>query len=191
MTSPFIIETERLWLRPFAPEDIDVLHRIFIDPDVRRYLWDDKIIGRDRAAGEVADSVTSFRDRGFGMWVVLLAGATEVSGFAGFRLFGDPPAKKELMYGIAPHLWGRGYASEAVGALLRFGFDELGEDRIYARTDPPNVASIRVMEKAGMRYVSRKYEGDIELVTYAMDRGELRREESCSPGAAESERGNS
>jgi RimJ/RimL family protein N-acetyltransferase len=170
MASPFIIETTRLWLRPFAREDVGVLHRMWTDPDVRRYLWDDKVISRDRAAGEVEDSMTSFRDHGFGMWVVLLAGATEVSGFAGFRIFGSPPAKKELMYGIAPHLWGRGYASEAVRALLTFGFDELGEKRIYARTDPPNVASMRVMEKAGMSYLEREYDGDIELVTYVMEK---------------------
>jgi RimJ/RimL family protein N-acetyltransferase len=170
MHAPFILQTERLWLRPFAREDIDILHRIWTDPDVRRYLWDDKIISRERAGAEVDDSVASFRANGFGMWVILLSGATEVSGFAGFRRFGSPAAKKELMYGVVPYLWGRGYASEAVRALLRFGFDELGEERIYARTDPPNVASMRVMEKAGMSYLGREYEGDIEVVTYVRDR---------------------
>jgi len=169
MASPFILQTERLWLRPFAREDVDVLHRLWTDPDVRRYLWDDMIIERDRAAGEVEDSIASFRDKGFGMWVVLLAGATEVSGFAGFRLFGSPPTKKELMYGIAPHLWGRGYASEATRALLRFGFEKLDEERIYARTDPPNAASMKVMEKAGMTFAGRQYEGDVELVTYVSE----------------------
>lgn len=170
MPSRHIIQTSRLWLRPFAPEDVDVLHRLWTDPDVRRYLWDDKIIERDRAAGEVEDSIASFEANGFGMWVVMLAGATEVSGFGGFRRFGSPPDKKELMYGVAPRLWGRGYATEIAEALLRFGFERLGEHRLWARTDPPNVASMRVMEKAGMTFVGREREGDLEVVTYVKER---------------------
>jgi ribosomal-protein-alanine N-acetyltransferase len=152
-------------MRPFAHEDVDVLYRMWTDSDVRRYLWDDKIIERERAAGEVEDSIASFEKNGFGMWVVLLAGATEVSGFGGFRLFGAPPTKKELMYGIAPPLWGRGYATEIAEALLRFGFERLGEERIWARTDPPNVG---------------EREGEIEVVTYV--------KEKSSVGAAASDR---
>jgi ribosomal-protein-alanine N-acetyltransferase len=166
----FILQTSRLWLRPFAREDVDVLHRMWTDPDVRRYLWDDTIITRDRAAGEVEDSIASFAKNGFGMWAVLLSGATEVSGFGGFRLFGTPPAKKELMYGLAPAVWGHGYATEVVQALLRFGFEQLDEERIWARTDPPNIASRRVMERAGMSYSGREREGDVEVVTYVMER---------------------
>ncbi len=169
MASPLILETARLWLRPFAPEDVDVLHRMWTEPDVRRHLWDNRIIPRERAASEVEDSIESFRTKGFGMWVIQLAGATDVSGFAGFRPFGSPPDKKELMYGIDPPLWGRAYAAEAVGALVRFAFENLGDERIYARTDPPNVASVRVMEKAGMTYLGRDYEGDIELITYVIE----------------------
>lgn len=165
-----ILETSRLWLRPFAAVDVDALHRIWTDPDVRRYLWDDIVIPRERAAGEVEDSIASFRDGGFGMWVVMLSGATEVVGFAGFRLFGDPKIQKELMYGMAPQHWGRGYATELARELLRFGFEQLGEERVWARTDPPNTASIRVMEKAGMSYVGREREGALDIVTYVMER---------------------
>jgi len=166
-----ILQTARLWLRPFAWEDVDVLHRMWTDPDVRRYLWDDEIIARQRAADEVEESIKSFSRNGFGMWVVMLSGATEVSGFAGFRLFGTPQRdKKELMYGMAPILWGRGYATEVAEELLRFGFEVLGEERVWARTDPPNVASMRVMEKAGMTYVGRDWEGPIEIVTYVKER---------------------
>lgn len=150
--------------------DVDALHRLWTDPDVRRYLWDDIIIPRERAAGEVEDSIASFRDSGFGMWVVMLSGATEVAGFAGFRLFGTPKTRKELMYGMAPQHWGRGYATELARALLHFGFEELGEERIWARTDPPNAASIRVMEKAAMTYAGRERDGDLDVVTYVMER---------------------
>ena len=168
--SVFILETERLWLRPFAPVDVDALHRLWTDPDVRRYLWDDIVIARERAAGEVQDSIVSFRDNGFGMWVVMLSGATEVAGFAGFRRFGPSKACKELMYGMAPQHWSRGYATEIAQALLRFGFEVLGAERIWARTDPPNAASIRVMEKAGMTYAGRERDGDLDVVTYVMER---------------------
>ena len=68
MAAPYILETKRLWLRPFAPQDTDVLHRLFTDPDVRRYLFDDKIVSRDRVDGEIEDSIASFARSGFGMW---------------------------------------------------------------------------------------------------------------------------
>lgn len=163
------LHTGRLWLRPFAAADIDPLHRLWTDPEVRRYLWDDEIIARERAAVEVANSVASFEENGFGMWVVMLSGETEVVGFAGLRLFGEPE-KKELMYAMTPRLWGRGYATELAQALLRFGFEQLGEQCLYARTDPPNLASMRVMEKAGMTYLERGRDGELEVVTYVKQR---------------------
>ncbi|MBX6342118.1 MAG: GNAT family N-acetyltransferase, partial [Thermomicrobiaceae bacterium] len=60
--------------------------------------------------------------------------------------------RAEIGYALARPLWGRGYMTEAVRAVLAFGFEALGLNRIEAMCEAPNVASARVMEKVGMRY---------------------------------------
>ena len=63
--------------------------------------------------------------------------------------------KGEISYIINPQYWGNGYATEAAGLLLRFGFTKLNLHRIYATCDPRNLASSKVLEKIGMKYEGR------------------------------------
>ncbi|MGF1471312.1 MAG: GNAT family N-acetyltransferase [Rubrobacteraceae bacterium] len=150
----FEIETPRLRLRPCTMADVDALHRLWTDPQVRKFLWDDVEIARDQAASAVQSSIECFGSHGFGYWVVLTAeeGSLSPIGFCGLRFFGEPPGEIELLYGIAPPYWGRGLATEAAEALLRFGFEECGFERVYAGADPPNKGSLRVIEKLGMAF---------------------------------------
>jgi RimJ/RimL family protein N-acetyltransferase len=149
MSAP-VLETARLRLRPFAPADVDVLHAQWTDPDVRRYLWDGRVIDRDEVVAVVDESAAAFETRGYGFWVIEL-GPVAI-GFAGLRPLPDGP-DLELYYGLDPRHWGRGYATEASRAVLRYGFDVLGLDAIPIRTDGPNAASVAVMERLGARYV--------------------------------------
>ncbi len=66
-----LIETAQLRLRPFRLEDLDALHRLWTEPEVRRYLWDGEVITRDRVESLIKISITSFEDHGFGLWAVL------------------------------------------------------------------------------------------------------------------------
>jgi len=141
-----VIETDRLSLRPLAPDDVDLVHRFWTDPDVRRYLWDDEVIDRDRAAAVVAESVASFARRGFGHWAMHLRERGAFVGWCGLRDAGDDV---ELLYAVVPDAWGRGLATEAARALVSYGFDACRLDRVVAATDAPNVASARVLAKAG------------------------------------------
>jgi len=145
------IETARLRLRPLDLDDVDAVHRLWTEPDVRRYLWDDQLVPHTRAAAIVDASLMCFTARGFGLWAIRLTAATNLSGFCGLR-----PAETgndiELLYGLAPRHWGCGLATEAARAVLRYGFETLRLARIIAATDAPNVGSIRVLERLGMRY---------------------------------------
>ena len=110
------IHTNRLVLRPYCREDIDPLHALWTHPDVRRYLWDDEIISRDVVVAEVHAELERFRERGFGQFAVREPGSEQVVGFCGFREFHDPP-RLELLFGLHPGVWGRGYAQEAARAV--------------------------------------------------------------------------
>jgi RimJ/RimL family protein N-acetyltransferase len=151
MNAP-VLQTERLRLRPFASADVDVLHGQWTDPDVRRYLWDGRVIARDEVVAVVDESVATFARGGSGFWVIELGAPAVVIGFVGLRSLPDA-SDLELYYGLAPRHWGHGYATEASRAVLRYGFDVLGLEAIAIRTDGPNAASIAVMERLGARYL--------------------------------------
>jgi RimJ/RimL family protein N-acetyltransferase len=63
--------------------------------------------------------------------------------------FAEEHGEWEVAYGLRRDRWGRGYASEAVRACVRHGFDVLGLERIVADADPANTASLRVLAKCG------------------------------------------
>jgi RimJ/RimL family protein N-acetyltransferase len=151
MSAP-ILETARLRLRPFAPADVDALHAQWTDPDVRRYLWDGRVIARDEVVAVVDESIAAFESRGSGFWVLELGDPPRVIGFAGLRPLPDAP-ELELYYGLDRPHWGKGYATEASRAVLRYAYDVLGLAEVPIRTDGPNTASVAVMERLGARYV--------------------------------------
>ncbi|MEW6208376.1 MAG: GNAT family N-acetyltransferase [Acidobacteriota bacterium] len=163
------IETARLHMRPFTLSDTDDLHRLWIDREVRKYLWDDEVISREVAQEVVRSSVANFEHHGFGLWSVFFKGESALIGFCGFRHFEDPP-QIEILYGIAPRHWGAGLATEAARAMIRFGFEENGFERIYAGADPPNRASFRVMERCGMKFEKRMTINDKEAIYYVLSR---------------------
>ncbi|HYC93640.1 MAG TPA: GNAT family N-acetyltransferase [Thermoanaerobaculia bacterium] len=139
--------TPRLRMVPVSLGDVDVLHAMWRDPDVRRYLWDDVEIERDTAAAVVAESVRDWERHRYGLW--LLHEHEQAIGFAGFRPSEEEP---ELVFGLLPHAWHRGLATEAAAAVLHYLFEVLGHDGAWAETDAPNTASQRVLERLGMRF---------------------------------------
>lgn len=166
------MRTARLFLRPYQRTDIDTLHRLWTDPGVRQYLWDDRIIPRQLAAGVVEGSLTDWTTHGLGQWVVCRPGSDEVIGFCGFR-WGEAGTPPELLYGLSPTYWGRGLATEAARAVLTYAFQQLGIERVWAATDPPNVASIRVMERLGMRFDRRGQLNGLDTIFYTLSRSQF------------------
>ena len=163
------LESERLRLRPFAAADVDQLHHLFTLPGIRRFLWDDEIIARERTVAVVEKSTASFQNHGFGLWALSFKDPGAIVGFCGFWHFHDPP-QLELLYGLSPEHWHRGLATEAATAMIRYGFDGLGFARIEASTDAANTASVRVMQRAGLRFRKREMTNGLDTVYYAIDR---------------------
>lgn len=148
------IQTERLALRPWSAEDLDALLSLWTAPEVRRYLWDDIVITRE-VAERVLNShlVTQARD-GIGFWSILvpvpvISTGLAIPGFCGFRYMDDGP-EIELLFGLRGEHWGKGLATEASLAAIDYLWTSTGFYRVYARTDPPNEKSVRVMERLGM-----------------------------------------
>jgi ribosomal-protein-alanine N-acetyltransferase len=165
------IQTARLDMRPIARDLLDDLHRLWTDPCVRLYLFDDEIISREQVEAEIAGSIERFRDGSLGLWGVFPKGENTLIGFCGYRFFHDPP-ELQLLYGVAPAYWSRGYATEAARAAIEHGFERLGFGRVVASADAPNVASLRVMERAGMKFDRRVTKDGLDTVYYCLSKEE-------------------
>lgn len=144
------LRTARLCLRPFRPEDAPRVSALIDDPEIARNtltiphpypggLAERWIAGRaeEWAAGRKA------------VWAVCVADG-ELLGALGLHL--EPAHRRaELGYWIGREHWGRGYATEAVRAVVDLAFDELGLERVFAHHFAWNPASGRVLEKAGLK----------------------------------------
>ena len=82
----------------------------------------------------------------------------------------------ELLYGLAPSCWGQGLATEAVRAVLAWGFTKCRLKRIVACADRYNSGSFRVMAKVGMKFEKRTRVNNTELLHYAVSRGAFQAE---------------
>jgi ribosomal-protein-alanine N-acetyltransferase len=167
-----IIETRRLRLRPFAAADLEELHRHWTRPLVRKYLWDDRVVTRGQAAEVVAASEESFRLHDFGFWCVRDRDAGALAGYCGFG-FLEGTEEIEIGYGIEPDLWGRGLATEAGLACLRYGFAEKGFARALGVVDFGNASSARVLEKLGMTFERRAPHRGRDTLFYSLARADF------------------
>jgi RimJ/RimL family protein N-acetyltransferase len=152
--------TERLVLRDFIWADQDAVHAFASDPVATRFMeWGPNDIHDTRAFLSMAVAQTSQRQRTeFEFAAVLgddLPEAGQVIGSVSVRVTDRQHQQGELGYIFAPARWSRGYATEATKALLAFGFGSLDLHRIAATCHPDNLASARVLEKAGMAYEGR------------------------------------
>ena len=107
----------------------------------------------------------------YGFWAVAEKNGRDFIGWFHLKPAQDDSSELELGYRLIRAAWGRGYATEGSFALVRKGFCELGARRITAIAMPSNLASIRIMEKVGMRFESEYvHETGYDVVRYALDR---------------------
>jgi RimJ/RimL family protein N-acetyltransferase len=147
------LETERLVLRRFTGADVDNLFDLDSDPEVMRFLTGGKPTPREVIRDETLPRILHYYERfaGFGFWAAIERSTGDFLGWFEFRpQKGSGPNEAELGYRLRRSAWGRGYATEGSRALIRKGFTELGVRRVVAETMAVNVASRRVMEKAGL-----------------------------------------
>jgi RimJ/RimL family protein N-acetyltransferase len=138
-----------LSLREFCAEDIENLYRLDHDRRVMRYIGDGSVGTRASVAGALARATKYYRNfPGLGVWPAEAGGM-----FIGWFCLKYVPAtvEVEVGYRLRHQAWGRGYATEGARALVRYGLDTLGLYRIIGLTHPDNVASQRVLQKAGLR----------------------------------------
>jgi ribosomal-protein-alanine N-acetyltransferase len=167
-----VLETRRLSLREFEPEDLDALAAILSDPETMRYYP----APFDRAA--VADYIqrnrTRYANDGYGLWAMILKSTRELIGDCGLvRQSVDGGDEIEIGYHVRRDLWGQGYASEAARACRGFGFANLAIERLISLIRPENLASRRVAEKNGMTICKQVTRANLLHYVYAIKRDQV------------------
>ena len=157
------LATARLSLVPVEHTNVDWLQWHWNLPGVRRYLWDDEEVPRERVVEEIATSDAHFATDGWGMWLLHVAGSLGEAGPGGMigtcglhddlcdaEALGWPGAMVEVVFTIDPSLWNLGLAGEAGEAVLAHGHGSCGLSIIGSGHDRENVASGRVLSRIGM-----------------------------------------
>ena len=143
------LETERLMIREFKQTDIDSIHEYASDPEVVRYMpFEPNTPEQSKNYFERAINRQQEETRTDYELAVIHKESNKLIGGCRLNKVSDIQAQIGFIYN--KKYWGYGYATETAKALVDYGFTELGIHRIYATCDPDNVASKRVLEKAGL-----------------------------------------
>jgi 3-dehydroquinate dehydratase/shikimate dehydrogenase len=146
-----IIKTERLILRPWREDDLELFARLNADPRVMEYFPGTKSF--EESKSEYLRILEHFENHGWGFWAAVVE--NQWIGFIGLVQvnFEAPftPAV-EIGWRLAYEFWGNGYAPEGAIAALQFGFQELQLREIVSFTAEQNRRSRRIMEKIGMTH---------------------------------------
>jgi HAD superfamily hydrolase (TIGR01509 family) len=164
-----VIESERLFLIPWHPDDAEQAYPIYRLPEVMRYLGRPPMTSVEEARQRLTAALEGFRaqGRGYGYWKLVRKADDYVVGTALVkRLDAD---SVEVGWHLRPDAWGNGYATEAGRACIEHAFRVLNLDRIIAVAFPENEPSLKVMRRLGMTALGRttRYY-DLELELYEL-----------------------
>jgi ribosomal-protein-alanine N-acetyltransferase len=146
------LSTNRLHLRGLIDSDWTAVHEYSSDPKVCEFMdWGPNSARETKEFIKRAMRAAKEKPRFSYDFAITQQNANQVIGAVSLTIVGYPPHQAMIGYVLGKQHWGKGIMSEAVAAILEFGFDSLKLHRISAHCEPKNLASSRVMEKCGMR----------------------------------------
>lgn len=145
------IETPRLILRELRREDADAVFRIFSDQEVMKYMNMDMFTSIEDAQALIERQRHRFEQKERFRWGIALKESDTIIGTGGYVAWNQMWYNAELGYDLARSYWGQGIMTEAVQAMIQFGFERMGLNRIEAEVLPANSASIRLLLKLGFQ----------------------------------------
>jgi RimJ/RimL family protein N-acetyltransferase len=144
-----IFETPRLFARQIEPADVTAMHKVYGDADAMRWVGDGKPLDLSECRHWIEVTLRNYAKRGYGMFALASRDTGAIIGFCGLVHPGGQ-SEAELKYALSRAYWGKGLATEAAAAMLSFAASAQGIERVIATVDPDNIASQRVLLKAGM-----------------------------------------
>ena len=163
-----ILATKRVILRQLTQDDLDNLYRLNSNPQVMEYIAPVYDLETCQKRLDIAQTYYQ-RNSKFGKWAAILKETEEFMGWFCLKHL-DNSDETEIGYRMLPEFWGKGIATEVSFALVEYGFTEAGLDRIVGICRPENIASQRVLLKAGLIYEEQRHYYNTGVNYYALNR---------------------
>ena|SRR5689334_1724544 len=156
-----VLETDRLILRHFNPDDAPFILALLNEPSFLRFIGDKKVRTLDDARQYISNGpIATYAQHGFGLYQVELKEAHTPIGMCGLLKREELP-HPDIGFAFLPDFWNKGFAYEAAAAVLKDARERLQLDRLLAIVNPDNESSIRLLEKLGFNFEQMK--GDVKL----------------------------
>jgi RimJ/RimL family protein N-acetyltransferase len=163
------LETQRLILRQFQPEDVLELAPILADPQVMQFS-PTGVLSVAQTQAKIENFITAYQEFGFGKWAVIFKASNTLIGYCGIAIEQiDYKTEQEIGYRLDSKFWGQGIATEAAATALQYGFQQFQFPYILGIVERANAASVRVLEKLGMQYKRETIFYGIAMDMYRID----------------------
>lgn len=165
--------TAHLILHRLQPKEAEVLYRIYQSEGVLQYFPITVPPPLEKVQRFICGQEEHWEKYGYGNWGVLPVGGQEIVGWAGLQYLPELD-ETEVGFLLDRPWWGKGYATEAAQASIKFGFENFSLDHIIALVHPENLASQRVIEKCGLVYQETIPVWGIKLKRYRIEKPEMK-----------------
>jgi len=162
-----VLQTERLTLRPLVAADAELYAGMRYHPEVAKWLSVSATDPVEAALAAIERFELSWQQRRYAPWGLFRDG--HLIGHGGLNFVPEFEAI-EVLWALHPKAWGMGYATEMAHAALRYGFEDLGLELIFAITRPDNAASQSVMRRLGLTYRRNVVYKTIDAVWFDINR---------------------
>lgn len=142
------LETERLVLRKIIKKDIEEIYQIFSDPEVAKYDWFYPLTAKEEALKFIERYEQEYKEQEEITWGIALKETNKLIGTCCLGSFEEAARRGEIGYDFMQNEWNKGYATEAIKAVVNFGLKDMHLNRIEAFITPGNEASTKVLEKS-------------------------------------------
>lgn len=172
------LESQRLIYREVHLGDVEDIFNIYSDPEVAKYDWYKPIATKDDALSIINRYRREFQDKEEITWGVARKSDNKIIGYCCLGTFNDDSRRSEIGYGFNRYEWNKGYATETIKVLTKFGFKIMDLNRIEATVTLGNDASVKALKKANFlqegivrerSIMKGKFEDDVILAIIKKD----------------------
>jgi [ribosomal protein S5]-alanine N-acetyltransferase len=162
-----VFETPRLFLRRFTEIDAPLIYKLNSDPEVLKYLHEPVLENEAQAKDILTSIIIPQYKINLGRWAIHTKADYEFIGWCGLKYI-EETGIIDLGYRLLKAAWGKGYATEAAQYTVIYALRDLKIESITGMTHIENVASIKVLEKAGMKFSRDEIASGCPLKTYTL-----------------------
>jgi ribosomal-protein-alanine N-acetyltransferase len=172
------LKSERLIFREVISADVEEIFKIYSNPEVAKYDWYRPIATKDDALSIINRYKRELENKEEITWGVARKSDNKIIGYCNLGTFNDESLRCEIGYGFNRDEWNKGYATEAIKVLVKFGFEIMNFNRIEATVTFGNDASVKALKKANFTQegivrertiMKGKFEDDVILAILRKD----------------------